>query len=175
MMLAITNNMEEPMLLSAPEVNNPIFSAQLVTNVLGKGYQVKLSTVPPLPALGSAQGQLILKTSWTNTPNISVPLVANIQPLIMATPNVINLPPGPLPNAQTNSVAIQNNSATNLLTLSDPAVNVPGVGVRSGKRNRASPTSSSWNSRKGLWCLQASKSSLASRRVTRSFRWSRCR
>ena len=129
MMLTITNNMEEPMLLSAPEVNNPIFAAQLITNVLGKGYQVKLSTVPPLPPLGSAQGQLILKTSWSNTPNISVQLVANIQPAVMATPNVINLPPGPLPNALTNSVAIQNNSAANPLTLSEATVNVPGVGV----------------------------------------------
>jgi copper(I)-binding protein len=129
MTLTITNNMEEPMLLSAPEVNNPIFAAELVTNVLGKGYQVKLSTVPPLPALGSAQGQLILKTSWSNTPSITVPLVANVQPAVMATPNVINLPPGPLANPLSISVAVQNNSATNLLTLSEPAVNVPGVGT----------------------------------------------
>jgi hypothetical protein len=129
MVITITNHMEEPLLLSAPEVNNPIFSAQLITNVLGKGYQVKLSTVPPLPASGSAQGQMTLKTSWTNPPVIPVTLVANVQPAVMVTPPFITLPPGPLANALTNAVAIQNNSGTNILTLSEPTVNIPGVGI----------------------------------------------
>ena len=129
MVLTITNNMEEPLMLSAPEVNNPIFAAQLITNVLGKGYQVKLTIVPPLPAQGSAQGHLTLKTSWANTPNIPVTLVANIQPAVMVNPPTITLPPGPLPRALTNSVSIQNNTATNLLTLSEPKVNAEGVGV----------------------------------------------
>lgn len=127
MVLTITNNMEEPLLLSAPEVNNPIFAAQLITNVLGKGYQVKLTIVPPLPALGSAQGHLTLKTSWSHTPTIPVTLVANIQPAVVVTPPSIMLPPGPLAAGLTNSIAIQNNTATNVLTLSDPKVNVQGV------------------------------------------------
>ena len=129
MVLTITNNMEEPLLLSAPEVNNPIFAAQLITNVLGKGYQVKLTIVPPLPAMGSAQGHMTLKTSWSNTPTIPVTLVANIQPAVMVTPPSIMLPPGPLAAGLTNSVAIQNNTATNVLTLSEPKVNAEGVGV----------------------------------------------
>jgi hypothetical protein len=129
MVVTITNNMEEPLLLSALEVNNHMFSAELVTNVLGKGYQIKISTVPPLPATGSAQGQLTLKTSWTNTPTIPLTLVANVQPAVMVTPTVITLPPAPLANALTNAVAIQNNSGTNTLTLSEPSVNMPGVGI----------------------------------------------
>ena len=44
----------------------------------------------------------------------------------MAIPTYFTLGPGPLPNAVTNSVTIQNNS-TNRLTLSEPEVNVPGV------------------------------------------------
>jgi len=129
MVMTITNNMEEPLLLSPPTVNNPRFSVELVTNQLGKGYQVKVSTVPPMAASGSDQGQMILKTSWTNTPTIAVALVANIQPAVMVTPPGITLPPGPLPNAVTNSIAIQNNSATNFLKLSEPTVNAEGVGV----------------------------------------------
>jgi hypothetical protein len=121
--------MEEPLIVFSPEINNPIFAAELITNALGKGYQVKISTVPPLPPAGSTQGQLILKTSWANTPNIPVAIVVNVQPLVMATPNVLNLPPGPLQTGLTNSIAIQNNSATNLLTLTEAAVNVPGVGI----------------------------------------------
>ena len=129
MLITITNNMEEPLLLSPPEVNNRSFSAELVTNVLGKGYQVKLSTVPPMPAVGSAQGQMTLKTSWTNTPTISMTLVANVQPTVMVTPGAITLPPGPLASGLTNAVSIQNNTATNILTLSEPTINAPGVGV----------------------------------------------
>jgi hypothetical protein len=129
MVITITNNMEEPLLLSAPTINNPIFSAELVTNQPGKGYQVKVSTVPPLPATGSAQGQMVLKTSWTNTPPISVTLMANVQPAVMVTPPFINLPPGPLPRAMTNSVMIQNNSVANVLKLSEPKVSVEGVGI----------------------------------------------
>jgi hypothetical protein len=129
MVITITNNTEEPLLLSPPTVNNPIFSAELVTNQLGKGYQVKVSTIPPRPTTGSAQGQMTLKTSWTNTPIIPVTLVANIQPVVMVTPLAITLPPGPLPRALTNAVAIQNNSTTNVLMLSEPKVNVEGVVV----------------------------------------------
>ena len=50
--VAITNNTEEPLMLFAPESNNRMFSAELRTNTPGKGYQLTISTVPPL-ALGS--------------------------------------------------------------------------------------------------------------------------
>jgi len=92
LVITITNNMEEPLLLSSPTVNNRIFSVELVTNQLGKGYQIKVSTVPPMPAAGSSQGQVVLKTSWTNTPTIAVPLAANIQAAVVVIPPVINLP-----------------------------------------------------------------------------------
>ena len=53
-------------------------------------------------------------------------MVANVQPAVMVMPTFMTLAPGPLPNAVTNSVTIQNNS-TNRLTLSEPVVNMPGV------------------------------------------------
>lgn len=77
----------------------------------------------------SYQSRVILKTSGTNTPNIVVPQEASVQPAVSATPADILLPPGPLPNGLTISIAIQNNTATNLLRLSEPTVNVPGVVV----------------------------------------------
>ena len=77
MIVTITNNTEEPLLLSSPEVNNRTFSVQLVTNQLGRSYQVKVSIVPPMPTV-NVQGRMILKTSWANTPNIPVTLVANV-------------------------------------------------------------------------------------------------
>ena len=123
--VTITNNTEEPLVLSKPESNNRAFAVELKTNVLGKGYQLTVSAVPPMPA-GSVQGQITLHTSWTNPAVISVPVAANVQPAVMVIPSYITLAAGPLANPVTNSVAIQNNS-TNLLQLSEPAVNVPEV------------------------------------------------
>ena len=123
----ITNNMEEPLTLSAPESNNRAFTAELKTIEAGKGYQLIVSAVPPLS--GTAQGQITLKTSWTNPSVLNVPVYANVQPAVLAIPSHIILPPAPLASAQTSSVMIQNNS-TNQLTLSDPAVNAQGVGTQ---------------------------------------------
>jgi hypothetical protein len=123
--VTITNNMEEPLELSAPESNNRLFAAELITNTPGKGYQLIISTVPPMPQ-GYVQGQISLRTSWTNQPVITVPVTANVQPAVTVIPSFITLPSGPLAKAVTNFVTIQNNG-TNLLRLSEPAINVPGV------------------------------------------------
>jgi copper(I)-binding protein len=121
----ITNNMDEPLSLSAPESNNRAFAAELKTIQPGKGYQLIVSAVPPLNP-GTTQGQISFKTSWTNQPVLNVSVYANMQPALVVIPSHITLPPAPLANAQTPSVMIQNNS-THSLTLSEPAVNAQGV------------------------------------------------
>ena len=70
-----------------------------------------------------------MKTSWTNTPVVTVPFWANVQSAVMVFPPQITLPPAPLTNKITPSITIQNNS-TNQLSVSDPEVNVPGVEVQ---------------------------------------------
>ena len=77
----------------------------------------------------SYQGGAILKTSGTNTPKVAMPLETNVQPTVIVTPADILLPPGPLPNGLMIAIAIQNDTITNLLRLSEPTVNVPGVGI----------------------------------------------
>jgi hypothetical protein len=126
--VTITNNTEEPLALFSPESNNRTFTAQLTTNAPGKGYQLTISAPPPLPT-GSIQGMINIHTSWTNQPVITVIALANVQPAILVTPPFINLPPAPLVNAITNTVAIENRS-TNLLHLSEPIINVPGVSTQ---------------------------------------------
>ena len=126
--VTITNNTEEPLELSKPESNNRLFTAELKTNTPGKGYQLIISAVPPMPQ-GSVQGQITLRSSWTNLPVIAVPVAANALPAVTINPAFITLAAGPLPNAITNSVMIQNNS-TNLLQLSEPVFNVPGVDIQ---------------------------------------------
>ena len=175
MVVTITNNTEEPLMLSAPESNNRMFAAQLNTNVLGKGYQLKVSTVPPLPAMGSAQGQISLKTAWTNTPIIPVTVVANVQPAVMVIPSYITLAPGPLANAVTNSVAIQNNS-TNLLHVVRPGRQRAG----GGGSDQGDAAGQVLYRHAGVPARVPAPARPASRverqdRATRSSRWSRCR
>lgn len=124
-MVTITNNTDEPLMLSAPESNNKSFAAELRTTVPGKAYQLVVSTVPPLNQ-GGVQAQIGMKTSWTNQPVLNVSVFANVQPAIVLIPQHITLPPAPLANPQAPMVTIQNNS-TNLLSLSDPVVNSQGV------------------------------------------------
>ena len=121
----ITNNTEEALSLSGPEINNHAFAAELKTIESGKGYQLIISVVPPLKP-GITPGQISLKTSWTNPPVLTVSVSANVQPAIDVKPPRITLPPGPLASAQTLSVTLQNIS-TNPVVLSEPAVNAPGV------------------------------------------------
>ena len=124
----IINNMEEPITLSNPESSNKGFTAELKSTQLGKEYQLTIAAVPPLNP-GSLQGKVTMKTSTTNVPSIEVNFWANVQPPIAVMPPQLMLPIGPLTTKATPSVTIQNNS-TNTVTLSDPAVNVPGVEVQ---------------------------------------------
>src|ERR1700676_1156870 len=77
----IVNNMEEPITLSAPDINNKSFTAEIKTIQPGKAFELTVKTVPPLP-VGSVQGQITLKTSSSNTPVINVTAFANVQPAI---------------------------------------------------------------------------------------------
>ena len=128
MVVTITNNTDEPLALSDPEINNRMFTAQLTTNTPGKSYQLRVSVVPPVSA-GYVPGQISLRTGWTNPAVVTLPVGASVQPPIVVIPSYITVQAGPLANAVTNSVTIQNNS-TNAVQLSEPVVNVPGVGAQ---------------------------------------------
>jgi hypothetical protein len=121
----IVNNMEEPLTLSAPEVNNKAFTVELKTNEVGKHFELTIQ-VSPQPDAGSLQGQVTVKTSTTNMPVISVSAWANVQPVIVLSPPQITLPAGPLAEKQTVSLMIQNNG-TNSIALSEPTVALKGV------------------------------------------------
>jgi copper(I)-binding protein len=123
----IVSNEEAPLTLSAPECNNAAFAAELRTNEPGKQFELAIRTVPPVA--GNVQGQITLKTSSTNMPVISVGAMANVQPVVVATPSVINLPRAPLANLAATAVTIRNNG-TNTLALSEPAASAPGVDVQ---------------------------------------------
>ena len=94
MVVTITNNTDEPLALSDPEINNNgTFTAQLTTNTPGKSYQLKVSVVPPVPA-GYVPGQISLRTGWTNPAVVTLPVGASVQPPIVVIPTYITLAVG---------------------------------------------------------------------------------
>lgn len=123
----IVNNEEAPLTLSAPQSSNPAFATELITLQPGKEFRLIIKAVPPLPA-GSVQGPITLKTSSSNLPLITITAWANLQPAVVVVPTQITLPAAPLASPTPATVAIRNNG-TNLLTLTEPAVNAPGVTV----------------------------------------------
>jgi len=124
----IINNMDQPLEVFAPELSNPAFGTELKTNQPGKEFALTIKTVPPLNS-GNTRGKVALKTSSTNTPLLEVPFYAIVLPAMMITPQEITLSHGPLPFKSTPIVTIKN-SSTNSLTLSEPAINLPEVGVQ---------------------------------------------
>ena len=114
--------------MSEPESNNKSFNSTLTTTKPGKEFQLTITSGESLNG-GNSQGKILFKTSWTNTPTIEVPFWVNVQPSVMVIPPHVMLPRVPTLGKSPTTVTIQNNS-TNALTLSDAAVNVPGVDVQ---------------------------------------------
>jgi hypothetical protein len=124
----IVNNTDEPFTMSAPEINNKSFTAEIKTNQLNKEYQLVIATVPPM-APGSVQAQITIKTTSTNAPVLSVTAMANVQPPVTISPPQITLPAAPLAAKTAPTITIINNG-TNNLKLSDAVVSVKDVEVQ---------------------------------------------
>jgi hypothetical protein len=124
----ITNNLPEPITLSAPQCGNPAFSAVLQTNEPGRAFRVVIAPVAPLPA-GNVQAQVTLRTSSTNMPLITITAFANVQPAVTINPHQIAVSIAPLAQPETNAISLIDNS-TNAMTLSEPMVNATGVEVQ---------------------------------------------
>ena len=121
----IINNTEDAITLSDPQSSTASFTVELSTNKPGKEFQLMISSVPPLKP-GSIAGRITLKSSLTNQATIDVPFWANVQAAVMVLPGQITLPAPPLANKMMPSVTIQNNT-TNSISVSDAAVDLPGV------------------------------------------------
>jgi len=126
--LRVTNNLPEPVTLSAPQSNHRGIAAELKIIQPGKEFQVVIAPSAPLPP-GSVQAQITLKTSSTNMPVLTIPVLANAQPMVTINPAQIVLPAAPLAQPYTNTINLSCHS-TNVMTLSEPAVNASGVDIQ---------------------------------------------
>lgn len=123
----ILNHGNEPLMVFSPECTAKTFTATLTTNTLGQDYTLALNSAIELN-IGNIQGKVTLKTSSTKTPNLDIPFWVNVQPAVNVAPPRITLPQTPLKAKSPVTLTLQNNT-TNALTLSDAAVNFPGVDV----------------------------------------------
>jgi hypothetical protein len=129
--LKIVNRMDAPLDLSDPHSSANEFSCALKTNVPGKEFELTVTAAPPAHLSSSlsattVQGVITFKSSSTNKP-LTISVFETISPEITVFPASIQLPAGPLVRPSTSRVTIREN-ITNM-TLSDPAVSAPGVGV----------------------------------------------
>jgi hypothetical protein len=124
----ITNNLEESITLEKPESNNPNFKTELKTLVPGKEFELTVTYVPTTTN-AQPQSMITMKSTSTNLPLVSVTAYAMPQPAVVAMPQAIRLPAGPLSPNYRQPVTIRNNSAKPI-QLTDPVVNAEGVTVQ---------------------------------------------
>ncbi len=119
----IVSNLEEAIELSDLQCTNSAFRAELKTVRPGKEFELLITAVPPF-----LENRIItavsLKTSTPTNPTINVSAYLNVQQPVNVMPTHVMLPQGPLTNAAHSVVMIQN-TGTNSLVLTEPAVNVP--------------------------------------------------
>lgn len=124
----IFNHTPQPLEVTPPQTTNRAFKVELVTVAAGKEFEVKVTTVPPLPA-GMASAPLALKTSSTEMPVINLPVYALERAAVTVAPSQILLPAGRLTAPVQYQVTVQNTGARNLV-VSNAQINIPGVEVK---------------------------------------------
>lgn len=127
----IVNNEDEPLVLMPPTSSESNFTADLVTKVPGKNFDLIIKTVPPLrtgSALdpGISQASIKVQSAASNSQPISAWAIATVQPVVSATPRQITVPAGPLQTNETFTVLLKNNGSRPL-NLSDASVNFKGA------------------------------------------------
>ena len=124
----ITNNEEQPLVLSPPVSDQRVFKPEIKTNQPGKEYELVVGLVPPMTTSNIA-GSITIRTSSTNTPLLTVTAVATIQPPVAALPAQLVLPAGPMATKRQLGVYVRNNESTPI-TVSEPRISLTNVQVQ---------------------------------------------
>jgi hypothetical protein len=130
--LKILNRTDAPLSLSDPHSTTNVFSAVLATNVPGREFELTVTASPPphvTPSLNMTivQGEISLKSSATNMNPLTISAFETITPEISVYPASIQLPVGPLAQSSVSRITIRENMTN--MTLSNPALSVPGADV----------------------------------------------
>jgi hypothetical protein len=96
--IRITNNTEEPLMLSAPEITNRAFAVELKPVRPEKEFELRVTTVPPFGP-GTVRAAITIKTNSSRLPVITVTALAVVQKPVTALPTTIPPRHGPRPSA----------------------------------------------------------------------------
>jgi hypothetical protein len=123
----LVSNLPEPVTLSAPLLTNRSFKTELKTIHEGKEFELEITVVPPLGP-GSQVVPIILKTSSSKMPEVTVNVYTIVQAALTVSPSRIRLP-ALLDEAKQVIVTIRNNGSAPVV-LSDPEINAEGASVQ---------------------------------------------
>jgi len=124
----ILNHQPESLSVEDPRSTNEVFKAELRVVKPGQEFELGISAAPP-PGGDTVSGVISVKTSSPEMPFVSVQARAMTRPDLVLSPTQIVLPEAPLAAKVNPSIAIMG-MASNLLVLSDPKLNLPGLAVQ---------------------------------------------
>ena len=124
----ILSNLEEPVTISDPACANPAFRPELKEIKPGKEFELSITALPPFTN-PTVYATITMKTSSSQTSNLTVTAYVVVQQPITAIPQQVVVPPGPLDKPFTSVVSIRNTTANNL-SLSDARIDYPGTEVQ---------------------------------------------
>lgn len=125
--LKITNQMDAPMKLEAPVSSVPQFRARIEELAAGKEFNLIVDTVAPLPP-GNIQGTITIATSSKEMPQLSIPVMALAQPMVLVSPTQMFLPAVPPDSPQPYIITVKNQSP-NPITVTNAACDAPDTTV----------------------------------------------
>ena len=124
----ILNHQSESLSLEEPRSTSEVFKAELRVVKSGQEFELGISAMPP-PGGDTVAGVISVKTSSPEIPFVNVQAHAMTRPDLVLSPTQIVLPEAPLAAGVNPSITIMG-MASNLLVLSEPKLNLPGMEVQ---------------------------------------------
>ncbi len=121
----IVSNIDEPLTLEQPVLNNPSFRTELAVIKPGKEFDLRVTAIPPFTN-SYLSAPITIKTSSKEMPQINTSAYLTVLPAVQVMPAQLMLPAGPLKQNGSWTVTIRGNTAKPL-TLTEPSINYPGA------------------------------------------------
>ena len=123
--VTIENEVEGALTLSDARSDNPLFKPVLREVVPGKKFELRISTVPPIPN-GTQTGRIQIKSSNAHLPDLTVQAIVTVLPPIQVAPTELMFTAPKLTAAEKRFVVILNHREADL-QVSGVSTNAKGV------------------------------------------------
>jgi len=123
----IRNETTEPMKLTAPVSDNPLFHTELKTVIPDKEYELVVSTGTPLPE-GTQSARIVMETGVTKMPKITIEAVVTLLPAVQIAPTQMAFTSATLPAAEKRFAVVMSHRGVDI-QVSDVTTNAPGAQI----------------------------------------------